>query len=155
MGRVVHLRLHGSDRVTRFVIPSDLLWEEFLSGVQERLRLSHISRVEAISGETIVSIADLVDGDTIVVRAVSDDDLQASSTQLGLNQGRRLLEIRQQLHVQQPQLPRIRSTEMLRGKPMGDAASFAINQGHNELKQSVRANRIDRVRRAARLDPKL
>uniref|UniRef100_A0A7S0L7N8 Uncharacterized protein n=1 Tax=Coccolithus braarudii TaxID=221442 RepID=A0A7S0L7N8_9EUKA len=68
--RVVHLILHGKSRKkTRFVVPEDVTWEEFMLGVQDRLQLSEVSRmaIHTSLGEEIMSIDDLVDGDNLII----------------------------------------------------------------------------------------
>jgi len=71
--RVLHLSLEGSDRKTRFVVPRNELWEDFVQGVQERLRLRTISRIETAGGEEIMSLDDVIDNDSLIVR---DDTLE-------------------------------------------------------------------------------
>lgn len=48
--RVIHLTLAGNERKARFVLSRDVGWEDFLSGVQDRLQLAGINRVETSAG---------------------------------------------------------------------------------------------------------
>eukprot|EP00308_Calcidiscus_leptoporus_P017990 CAMPEP_0119361546 /NCGR_PEP_ID=MMETSP1334-20130426/8828_1 /TAXON_ID=127549 /ORGANISM="Calcidiscus leptoporus, Strain RCC1130" /LENGTH=178 /DNA_ID=CAMNT_0007376595 /DNA_START=98 /DNA_END=634 /DNA_ORIENTATION=+ len=69
--RVVHLILHGKSRKkTRFLVPQDVTWDEFMLGVQDRLQLAEVSRmaIHTSLGEEIMSIDDLVDGDNLIIR---------------------------------------------------------------------------------------
>mmetsp|Transcript_28401 Transcript_28401/g.62191 ORF Transcript_28401/g.62191 Transcript_28401/m.62191 type:complete len:181 (+) Transcript_28401:932-1474(+) len=68
--RVVHLVLPGkSHKKTRFVVPDDVTWEEFMLGIQERLQLPVVSEmmIHTTLGEEIMSIDDLVDGDNLII----------------------------------------------------------------------------------------
>lgn len=65
--RVIHLRLAESHRKARYVLSDETGWEEFLSGVQERLHLDSMSRIETDAGETIMSVDDLMHDDQLVV----------------------------------------------------------------------------------------
>lgn len=66
-GRVIHLSLAGTGRKARYVLPEGARWDDFTFGVQERLRLSGMSRIETSAGEAIMSVEDLVHDDTIVI----------------------------------------------------------------------------------------
>ena len=48
--RVIHLSLAHTDRKARFVLPEDAGWDQFVRGVQERLRLGGMSRIETSAG---------------------------------------------------------------------------------------------------------
>jgi len=65
--RVIHLSLAGSERKARFVLSSDVHWENFLAGVQERLSLGSISRIETSAGEAIMSVEDLMHDDNLII----------------------------------------------------------------------------------------
>jgi hypothetical protein len=66
-GRVIHLSLAGTGRKARYVLPEGARWDDFTFGVQERLRLGGMSRIETSTGEAIMSVEDLVHDDTIVI----------------------------------------------------------------------------------------
>jgi hypothetical protein len=66
-GRVLHLSHAGSDRKARFVLSPSAAWEDLLNGVQERLQLGPIDRIETQSGETIVRPEDVVNGDHLLI----------------------------------------------------------------------------------------
>jgi len=66
-GRVIHLSLAGTGRKARYVLPENARWDDFTFGVQERLRLVGMSRIETSAGEAIMSVEDLVHDDTIVI----------------------------------------------------------------------------------------
>lgn len=72
-GRVIHLSLAGTDRKARFVLPENARWDDFTFGVQERLRLAGMSRIETSAGEAIMSVEDLMHDDSLVI--YSDDAL--------------------------------------------------------------------------------
>lgn len=65
--RVIHLTLAGLERKARFVLARDVAWEEFLTGVQERLRLGSINRIETSAGEAIMSVEDLMHDDHLII----------------------------------------------------------------------------------------
>ena len=48
--RVIHLTLAGNERKARFVLSREVEWQDFLSGVQERLQLGGIDRIEVELG---------------------------------------------------------------------------------------------------------
>eukprot|EP00966_Prymnesium_polylepis_P043515 1009233-Prymnesium_polylepis.1 len=65
--RVIHLSLAGSERKARFVLSSEVHWENFLAGVQDRLSLGSISRIETSAGEAIMSVEDLMHDDNLII----------------------------------------------------------------------------------------
>ena len=73
--RVIHLTLAGNERKARFVLARDVGWEDFLSGVQERLQLGGINRIETSAGEAIMSVEDLMHDDHLII--YSDATLSA------------------------------------------------------------------------------
>ena len=75
--RVIHLTLSGLERKARFVLARDVGWEEFLTGVQERLRLEGIDRIETSAGEAIMSVEDLMHDDHLII--FSDNALPVSA----------------------------------------------------------------------------
>ena len=77
-GRVIHLSLAGTGRKARYVLPEGAKWDDFTFGVQERLRLAGMSRIETLAGEAIMSVEDLVHDDTIVI--YSDEALPTAAS---------------------------------------------------------------------------
>lgn len=73
--RVIHLTLAGNERKARFVLARDVNWEDFLGGVQERLQLGGINRIETSAGEAIMSVEDLMHDDHLII--YSDATLSA------------------------------------------------------------------------------
>jgi len=67
--RVLHLELAGSEVRSRFVLDTELHdWESFEQGCKERLNIPAISRVTlASSGEDILSVSDMIHGDSLLV----------------------------------------------------------------------------------------
>ena len=66
--RVIHLTLAGPlARKARFVLSRDVGWEDFLVGVQERLQLGGINRIETSAGEAIMSVEDLMHDDHLII----------------------------------------------------------------------------------------
>ena len=47
----------------------DVDWDQFVGGVQERLQLGAISRIETSAGERIMSVADLMHDDHLVIHS--------------------------------------------------------------------------------------
>ena len=73
VSRVLHLSLAGTERKARFGLASDIDWEGFLWGVQDRLHVASVARVETGTGLAIRSLEDLMHRDQIVV--FSDEPL--------------------------------------------------------------------------------
>jgi hypothetical protein len=73
--RVIHLTLAGNGRKARFVLSRAVGWEDFVVGVQERLQLGGINRIETSAGEVIMSVEDLMHDDHLII--FSDSALNA------------------------------------------------------------------------------
>ena len=65
--RVIHLTMADNERKARFVLGADLDWDQFIGGVQERLQLASIARIETEAGEGIMSVEDLMHEDHLVI----------------------------------------------------------------------------------------
>ena len=49
------------------MLSRDVGWEDFLAGVQERLQLGGINRIETSAGEAIMSAEDLMHDDHLII----------------------------------------------------------------------------------------
>ena len=78
--RVIHLTLAGLERKARFVLARDVAWEEFQTGVEERLRLGSINRIETSAGEAIMSVEDLMHDDHLIIYSDNPLPVTARST---------------------------------------------------------------------------
>ena len=66
--RVIHLTLAGPlARKARFVLSREVAWEDFLVGVEDRLQLGGINRLETSAGEAIMSVEDLMHDDHLII----------------------------------------------------------------------------------------
>ena len=62
------------------MLSRDVGWEDFLVGVQERLRLGSINRVETSAGEAIMSVEDLMHDDHLIIYSDSAHDMNRPDT---------------------------------------------------------------------------
>ena len=90
--RVIHLTMAQNERKARYILAPDVDWDVFVGGVQERLQLGAISRIETSAGERIMSVADLMHEDHLVIH--SDNPLPGT-------RGRQLIQQGQQQQQQQ------------------------------------------------------
>ena len=67
--RVIHLTMAQNDRKARYILAPDVEWDQFVGGVQERLQLGAISRIETSAGERIMSVEDLMHDDHLVIHS--------------------------------------------------------------------------------------
>ena len=67
--RVIHLTMAQNDRKARYILAPDVDWDQFVGGVQERLQLGAISRIETSAGERIMSVEDLMHDDHLVIHS--------------------------------------------------------------------------------------
>ena len=67
--RVIHLTMAQNERKARYILAPDVDWDQFVGGVQERLQLGAISRIETSAGERIMSVADLMHDDHLVIHS--------------------------------------------------------------------------------------
>jgi len=72
--RVLHINLAHSERKARYVIDRHSDWESFVMGCQERLKIGGIARITDASGEGILSVADLMHEDNLIVHPVEEID---------------------------------------------------------------------------------
>uniref|UniRef100_A0A7S0P7A8 Uncharacterized protein n=1 Tax=Calcidiscus leptoporus TaxID=127549 RepID=A0A7S0P7A8_9EUKA len=72
--RTIHLSVEGDTDFfswVRYVVksPDKIAWGDFVQGVQERLQLDSIDRIETRNGEEIISTQDILNNDHLVVHS--------------------------------------------------------------------------------------
>lgn len=75
--RVIHLVLAGDEsRKARFGLSKSMTWDLFISGVQDRLKIQSVDRIETSAGISIRAVEDLLHRDNLIVYEGNAEDDQ-------------------------------------------------------------------------------